>query len=86
MAFFNRWVMTTARRLASDPRVREKAVEIFHKEVQPRAAETWQKTKPKVVAAARDVREIARKTDARNNPGAFAALLKRRFIDGNGSR
>lgn len=82
MAIFNRWVITAARRLASDPRAREKAAEILNKEVKPRAAETWQKAKPKVVAAARDVRDIARKTDARNNPGAFAALLKRRFIDG----
>jgi len=82
MAILNRWIVTTARRLASDPRVREKAAEVFEKEVKPRAAETWQKTKPKVVAAAKDVRDIARKTDARNNPGAFAALLKRRFIDG----
>ena len=82
MAIFNRWVITAARRLASDPRAREKAAEIFHKEVKPRAADAWQKTKPKVAAAARDVRDIARKTDARNNPGAFAALLKRRFIDG----
>jgi len=82
MAIFNRWIITAARRLASDPRAREKAAEIFHKEVKPRAAETWQQAKPKVVAAARDVRDIARKTDARNNPGAFAALLKRRFIDG----
>ncbi len=82
MAIFNRWVITAARRLTSDPRVREKAAELFEKEVKPRAAETWERTKPKVAAAARDVRDIARKTDARNNPGAFAALLKRRFIDG----
>jgi hypothetical protein len=61
-----------------------KTAELHESEVKPRAAEIRQKTKPKVVAAARDVRDIARETDARTNPGAFAAKLKRRFIDRKG--
>lgn len=84
MAIINRWVISAARRLANDPRMREKAVEIFHKEVKPRAAEAWQKAGPKLAAAGKDIRDIARETDARNNPGAFAARMKKRFIDGGG--
>jgi hypothetical protein len=81
MALISRWFISTATRLTRDPRVRAKAAELFHKEVKPRAAETWRKTRPKLQAAGKDLRDIARETDARNNPGLFAAKLKKRFID-----
>jgi hypothetical protein len=81
-----RWFITAATRLTRDPRVRAKAVELFHTEVKPRAAETWRQAKPKLEAAGKDLRDIARETDARNNPGLFAAKLKKRFIDGSGRR
>lgn len=82
MALIGRWIISTATRLASDPRVREKAAKVYQKEVKPRAAETWRKAKPKLQAASDDLRTIARETDVRNNPGAFAARVKRRFFDG----
>jgi hypothetical protein len=81
MAIFNSWFVTAARRLASDPRVREKAAEVYEKEVKPRAANAWRQARPKLEAAGKDLRDIARETDARNNPGAFAARVKKRFID-----
>ena len=37
MAIFPRLLLHAARRLASDPRVRAKAAEVFDKEVKPRA-------------------------------------------------
>jgi hypothetical protein len=76
-----RWFITAATRLTSDPRVRAKAVEVFEKDVRPRAAETWRRTRPKLEAARDELKQMARETDARNNPGAFAARVKKRFID-----
>ncbi len=69
------------KRLASDPRARAKAVEVFEKEVKPRAAQAWRQGKPKFDAAKRDIQAIARETDPRKDPGRFAAKLKRRFFD-----
>jgi len=69
-------------RMARDPRVRAKAAEFLEQEVKPRAADTWRKTRPKLEAARDDVKVIARQTDPRKDPGAFAAKLKKRFIDG----
>lgn len=83
MALISRWIMSTATRLASDPRVREKAMDVFDKEVRPRATDAWGKTKPRLAATRDEVAEIARKTDARKNPGAFAAAVKKRYLDGN---
>ena len=84
MAIISRWFITTATRLASDPRLRAKAVEVFEKEVKPRAAETWRKAKPKLEATRNELTQMARDTDAVKNPGAFAARIKKRYIDGDG--
>ncbi|WP_421726353.1 hypothetical protein [Bauldia sp.] len=83
MAIISRLFVSAAARLARDPRVREKATEVFHTQVKPRAAETWQKTKPKLEATRDELADMARKTDARNNPGAFAAAVKKRYLDRN---
>lgn len=80
MAIISRFI-SLATRLSADPRVRAKAADVYEKEVKPRAAETWRQAKPKLQAAGKDLRDIARETDARNNPGAFAARVKKRFID-----
>ncbi len=84
MAIIGRWFITAATRLTSDPRVRAKAAEVFEKEVRPRAAETWRKTKPKLVATRDELRQMARDTNAAKNPGAFAARVKKRYIDRDG--
>lgn len=83
MAIISRWIISTATRLSTDPRVRAKAAEVFEKEVKPRAAETWRKTRPKLEATRDELTQMARDTDARKNPGAFAAKLKKRYIDGD---
>ncbi|MCP4383378.1 MAG: hypothetical protein GY798_18490 [Hyphomicrobiales bacterium] len=82
MAMMSRWILSAATRLVKDPRVRDKAAEIYQSEVKPRAAETWQKTRPKLEATRDELAEMAKKTDARKNPGAFAAAVKKRYIDG----
>jgi len=76
-----KWI---AKQLASNPRARAKAAEVFEKEVKPRAARAWRQGKPKLEAARRDIQEIAREVDPRKDPGRFAAKLKRRFIDRDG--
>ena len=82
MALMSRWIMSAATRLASDPRVREKATELYHREVKPRAAETWTKARPKLEATRDELTDMARQTDARRNPGAFAVAVKKRYLDG----
>jgi hypothetical protein len=81
MAIISRWFISAATRLSTDPRVRAKAAELFETEVKPRAAETWQKTRPKIEATRDELKQMARDTDARNNPGAFAAALRKRYLD-----
>ena len=44
MAFLHRFLLQAARRVVADPRTREKAAELFEKEVRPRAEDTWRKT------------------------------------------
>jgi len=83
------------RRLAQDPRVRDKAAElyrqevrprateIYQKEVKPRAKEAWQKGKPKLEKAKADLQDIARQADPRKDPRGFAKRVKQRFTDKN---
>ena len=86
MAIINRWLISAAMRLARDPRVQAKAAKVFREEVKPRAADAWRRTKPKLEATRTELHAMARETDARKNPGAFAARLKKRFIDGDRRR
>ena len=67
-------------RLASDPRVRAKAGDVLAREVRPRAAEAWRRAKPKLEATRDELRDIAAQTDPRENPRAFAAKIKERFL------
>lgn len=46
-----RYLKTAARRAAADPRNRQKAQEIFDKEVKPKAEEAWKQAKPSVDSA-----------------------------------
>ncbi len=82
MAILGRMLINAAARMARDPRVRAKAAELLEHEIKPRAAETWRKARPKLEAARDDLKVIAKQTDPRKDPGAFAAKLKKRFIDG----
>ena len=70
-----------AKRIASDPRVRAKASEVFEGQVKPRAKAAWRQTKPRLDAAKAELADIARETDPRENPRKFVAQVKRRFLD-----
>ncbi len=81
MRLLTQLLWRAAKRIASDPRVRAKATEVFEREVKPRAEAAWRQTKPRLDAAKTELEDIARETDFRENPGKFAAEVKRRFLD-----
>ncbi len=83
MMILRRALFYAVRRLVSDPRVRAKAAETFESEVKPRAMAAWRRTKPKLDAARDELRDIARESDPRENPRAFAAKLKERLVKGD---
>ena len=51
MPFLKSLVTQIARKAAQDPRVREKAKQVFEEEIKPRAESAWQRAKPEVEAA-----------------------------------
>ncbi|MGE0723747.1 MAG: hypothetical protein AB7O45_05205 [Alphaproteobacteria bacterium] len=62
-------LLQIARRLAQDPRVQEKAIDALR----------W--AKPRVQAAASEVRQAAREVDPRRDPKGFAKRVKERWKD-----
>ncbi len=81
MRILPRLLMSAAKRIAADPRLRAKAAEVMETEIKPRAEAAWRRAKPKLDNAAAELRDIARETDPRANPRRFAAKLKQRFLD-----
>jgi len=81
MGKLGRFLVRTAKQIAQDPRVREKAAEVYEKEVKPRAREAWRKGKPKLEEAKDDLRKIARESDPRKDPKEFARRVKQRFTE-----
>jgi hypothetical protein len=85
MAIFNRLLAQAAAKLARDPRIRAKAAEVVEREVVPRAAAAWARTRPKLESARDELRDIAEEADPREDPRAFAAKVRQRIIDGRES-
>ncbi len=86
MRMLPRLLMSAARRIAADPRIRAKAAEVMQTEITPRAEASWRQAKPRLENAAAELRDIARETDPRANPRRFAAKVKQRFLDRDQSR
>jgi hypothetical protein len=70
------------RRIASDPRVREKAKEALEPEVKPRVQQAAAKAKPRFEAAREDIKRMADEPESKENRAKFAGRATRRFIDG----
>ena len=51
MPFLKSLVGQAVRRVAQDPRVREKAKDIIEKEIKPRAKQAWDHAQPEIEAA-----------------------------------
>ncbi len=81
MPILGRLLVYAAAKLTSDPRVRAKAADVLEREVKPRAAAAWRRTRPKLEAARDELRDIAEETDPRENPRAFAVKVKKRFLE-----
>ena len=82
MLLIRQLVLYAARRIAADPRVRAKAAEVLETEIKPRAKAAWRQTKPKIEAAAAELKDIARETRPLQHPAKFAARLKQRLKEG----
>ncbi len=81
MRILARLLMSAAKRMAADPRIRAKAAEVMQTEIKPRAEAAWRQAKPKLENAAAELADLARETDPRANPRRFAAKVKQRFLD-----
>ncbi len=81
MAILRQLLMSAARRIAANPRAREKAAELVETEIKPRARAAMEKARPKVAAAKAEIRNIAAETDPLDKPAEFAGRLTRRLID-----
>lgn len=79
MALLPNLIFRATRRLAADPQVRAKAVEVVRHQVVPRARDAWRRARPEIEAARDAVVESARETDPKRHPGAFAARLRERL-------
>ena len=80
MALIHRVLFHAAQRLATDPRVKEKAAELIETEVKPRVRDAWQQAKPRIDAAKSDLAQIASETDPRKKPREFAVRVKQRLF------
>jgi len=80
VSLLRRIAVQAARQMASDPRVRAKAAELFESQVKPRAAAAWQQARPKVVEAEAELRAIMRETDPREDPRAFVGKVRERVL------
>ena len=80
MALIHRLLFHAAQRLATDPRVKEKAAELIVTEVKPRVRDAWQQAKPRIDAARSDLVQSASETDPREKPKEFAVRVKQRLF------
>lgn len=81
MPILRRLMFMAGKQLASDPRARKRAADVYQRQVRPRAEEAYRQARPKWDAARNEVRDAVRENDPRRDPRGFAAGMKRRFID-----
>ena len=74
--------------LAQNPELRAKTVNFVKDEVAPKAKAGWEKDKPKLeqvkdtaVGAAKDVADVARENDPREDPKKFLSKASQRLRD-----
>ena len=80
MPVFRRLLIQAAKQIAANPQVQAKAAEVIETQVKPRAEAAWRNTKPKLASAKAELEDIAREVDPRDDPRAFAAKVKERFL------
>ncbi len=92
MRLFVNLAKLAARRLAQDPELRAKTADFVTDKVVPQAKAGWDKAKPGLerarsaaVGAAKEVADVARQTDPRDEPRKFLSEASRR-LRGRGKR
>ncbi len=74
-----RLLLYAARRIALDPRVQDKAAELYETELKPRAQAAGRDAKAKFDVVKDELKDIAREANPRDDPRAFAAKVKQRI-------
>ena len=80
MLVLRRLLAYAARRVASDPRVRAKAAEVYAAKVKPRVETAWRNTKANLDFATSELRDVASETDPLKNPKEFLSKAKTRLL------
>jgi hypothetical protein len=79
MPLFRRLLARVAQQLAADPRVQQKASEVYEREIKPRAEKAWQQAKPKLQTAGQNLAQRAEKSLTRENMEKLAAKVRARW-------
>ena len=85
---FHKIAKFCVRELAQNPELRAKTVSFVKDQVVPQAKAGWEKVKPKLeqvkdtaVGAAKDVADVARENDPREDPKKFLSKASQRLRD-----
>ena len=88
MSLFYNIARLAARKLAQNPELRAKTATFITDKVAPQAKAGWDKAKPKLdrassaaVGAAKEVADVARANDPRDDPRKFLSEASRRLRD-----
>ena len=81
VTFFQKFLIHTARKFASDPRVQKKAKETFHEELKPRAIKAWEEVKPRIKKTQADIKKIVKETNPSQDPQKFAKKTAKRVLN-----
>ncbi len=76
MRFLTSLVRQAVQRAANDPRVQEKAKDVYEHQIKPRAKQAWDKAKPEVEEAWRTAKPEIQKAWERTKPEVEAASKK----------
>ncbi len=79
MPLLRRALLMAAQRLAADPRVQQKAVEVLETKVVPRAQAAWREVEPRVQSVRNDLRDAAQTVNIRKDPVGFATEAANRL-------
>ena len=81
MTLFQKLLIHTVRKFASDPRVQKKAKEAFHEEIKPRAIKAWEGVGPRIKTTQADIKKIVKETKPSRDPKKFAKKTAERVLD-----
>ena len=81
MPILRNLIFRTARRIATDERIQQKAADTYHEEIKPRADAAWSATKPRIESTRDDIKKIAQETRPMEEPARFTGRAIKRIFD-----